>query len=291
MAILLWFFALHWCLSVFCQTFYLHRYGAHRMFTMSKPVERFFHLLTAVTQGSSFLLPGGYAILHREHHAYSDTEKDPHSPHVFKSFGKMMWQTKIRYMGLANGSIRPEPRFDGGYPVWPAVDNFFNSWAVRIGFGVAYTIPYLFLAPHWAFYLLLPFHYIMGPVHGAIVNYCGHKFGYRNFETPHGDKSKNTLVFDFLTFGELFQNNHHARGMRPNFAARWFEIDPAWQIMRVLAWVGAIKLAGTAKSVDELDHGVPVRGEVVSARGEAGPLQVLVDVHRVAGEVGGSAGV
>ena len=63
MAILLWFFALHWCLSVFCQTFYLHRYGAHRMFTMSKPVERFFHLLTAVTQGSSFLLPGGYAIL------------------------------------------------------------------------------------------------------------------------------------------------------------------------------------------------------------------------------------
>src|SRR5215510_13457056 len=201
MAILVGFFAFHWALSIFCQTFYLHRYGAHRMFTMSKGVERFFHLLTAISQGSSYLLPRGYAILHREHHAYSDTEKDPHSPHHFPGLGKMMWQTKIRYSGLAAGTIHPESR---------AVDKFFNSWPVRIAFGTAYTLPYLFLAPHWAFYLLLPIHYIMGPVHGAIVNWCGHKFGYRNFDTRDGDQSKNTLPFDFLTLGELFQNNHHA---------------------------------------------------------------------------------
>src|SRR5262249_48210980 len=160
MAILVGFFVFHWCLSVFCQTFYLHRYGAHRMFTMSKRTERFFHLLTAVSQGSSYLLPRGYAILHREHHAYSDTEKDPHSPHHFDGLGKMMWQTKNRYSGLAAGRIIPEPRFEGGYPEWPAVDNFFNSWAVRIGFGVAYTLPYLLIPHHWALYLLLPIHYI-----------------------------------------------------------------------------------------------------------------------------------
>src|SRR5689334_18531470 len=113
------FFVTHWCVSIFCQTFYLHRYGAHRMFTMSKGWERFFHVLTAVTQGSSYLLPRAYAILHREHHAFSDTERDPHSPHVYPSLGKMMWVTKERYAGLANRSITPEPRFEGGYPEWP----------------------------------------------------------------------------------------------------------------------------------------------------------------------------
>ena len=49
------FFISHWFLSVFSQTFFLHRYGAHRMFTMSKGWERFFYLLTYVCQGPSFL--------------------------------------------------------------------------------------------------------------------------------------------------------------------------------------------------------------------------------------------
>ena len=56
----------------------------------------------------------------------------------------------------------------------------------------------------------------MGPVHGAIVNWAGHKIGYRNYDSD--DNSKNTLVFDVLTMGELFQNNHHKWGQAPNFA-------------------------------------------------------------------------
>jgi stearoyl-CoA desaturase (delta-9 desaturase) len=64
-------------------------------------------------------------------------------------------------------------------------------------------------------FLLLPLHYVMGPIHGAIVNWCGHRYGYQN--------------------GELFQNNHHKFGMSPNFAVRKFEIDPCYQVMRLLA--------------------------------------------------------
>jgi stearoyl-CoA desaturase (Delta-9 desaturase) len=242
------FFAAHWSLAIFCQTFYLHRYGAHRMFEMNKFWERFFYLLTAVSQGSSFLLPRPYAILHRSHHAYSDAPGDPHSPHIDRGLGNMMWLTKVRYEDLASRRVQPEARFEGGYPEWPAVDRIFNSWQSRIAFGTAYTLFYMAFAPHWAYYLLLPIHYVMGPVHGAIVNYCGHKFGYRSFDTPHGDKSRNTLVFDFVTWGELFQNNHHARAMSPNFAARWFEIDPTWPIIRVLSWLRIVTLAGSARA-------------------------------------------
>ena len=73
-------FVIHWQLSVFCQSFFLHRYGAHQQFTMSRGWEKFFNILTSITQNSSYLNPRGYAILHRMHHAYSDTERDPHSP-------------------------------------------------------------------------------------------------------------------------------------------------------------------------------------------------------------------
>ena len=59
---------------MFCQSFFLHRFGAHKQFTMSRGWELFFNYLTALTQNSSYLNPRGYAILHRMHHAYSDTE-------------------------------------------------------------------------------------------------------------------------------------------------------------------------------------------------------------------------
>src|SRR5215831_9390898 len=95
------FFVLHWQISVFAQSFFLHRYGAHRQFTMSKGWERFFHLFTLITQGSSYLNARGYAILHRMHHAYSDTAKDPHSPQNYSNAMAMMLATKRRYDAFA----------------------------------------------------------------------------------------------------------------------------------------------------------------------------------------------
>src|SRR5688500_10435286 len=174
------FFLLHWQVSVFCQTFFLHRYGAHRQFTMSKGWERVFHLLTYVSQGSSFLSPRGYAILHRMHHAYSDTPEDPHSPRNHSNVFTMMWATKHRYDEFAYSRVEPEERFRGGYPVWPMLDKLSQSWVARIAWGAVYTLFYFQFATVWWLWLLLPLHFIMGPIHGAIVNYCGHRFGYRN---------------------------------------------------------------------------------------------------------------
>lgn len=244
MAVLL-FFVAHWQLSVFCQTFFLHRYCAHRMFTMSKGWERFFFLLTYVCQGSSFLSPRGYAILHRMHHAYSDTEKDPHSPLHHSNAFSMMVETKRIYDQFAYRRVAPEERFEGGIPEWPALERIGQSWALRFAWSGVYVLFYYHFATEAWMWALLPAQFIMGPIHGAIVNWCGHKYGYSNFD--NGDASKNTLPFDFLTLGELFQNNHHKFGAAPNFAARWFEIDPAYLVARALHAVGIIDLGAPQK--------------------------------------------
>ncbi len=236
------FFIAHWQLSVFFQTFYLHRYGAHKQFTMTKGWERFFHFCTYVFQGSSFLSPRAYAILHRMHHAYSDTEKDPHSPLFYKNAVTMMLHTKKMYDDFAYRRVEPEKRFEAGLPDWPAIDRLSQSWVGRLAWGGAYTLFYFtFVTAPWQ-WALLPMHFVMGPIHGAIVNWCGHKYGYQSFD--NGDASRNTLPFDFLTAGELFQNNHHKYGMSPNFAARWFELDPTYQVMRVFALLGIIDMTG-----------------------------------------------
>ena len=245
------FFSGHWILSVLMQSFLLHRYAAHQMFTFRSPFwERAFHLFTIVAQGPSYLNPHGYAVLHRMHHAYSDTEQDPHSPHHAANFFAMMLKTKKLYHRFAYREELPAKEFAGHTPTWSAVDNLGQSWVFRILAGAAYVPFYVYFVPAGMeyLYLLLPAHWLMGPIHGAIVNWGGHKYGYVNFKKTK-DESRNTLPFDFLTMGELFQNNHHGRATSPNFAYRWFEIDPTYQFMRVLSLFGIIKL-GRVKTVE-----------------------------------------
>ncbi|HET9958906.1 MAG TPA: acyl-CoA desaturase [Polyangiaceae bacterium] len=239
MSVILTFFIGHWLSSVFCQTFFLHRYGAHSQFELSKGWERFFHLLTYLTQGSSYLNPRGYAILHRMHHAYSDTQKDPHSPLFHSNAFSMMWATKKRYDAFAYYREKPEARFDGGVPEWRALDRLGQSWPMRMVWVLGYTSVYVAFAPSLWWFLLLPAHFVMGPIHGAIVNWGGHKYGYRNFKSD--DASRNTLVFDFVTLGELFQNNHHEFAMSPNFAARKFEVDPTYPVILLLEKLGIVR--------------------------------------------------
>lgn len=210
------------------------------MFKMNTFWEKFFYLVLLISQGSSFLNPRAYAILHRMHHAYSDTEKDPHSPHFFKDVFGMMIATKNMYLNYLHFKIEPEPAFRGDYPEWPLVDRIGDSWFFRIFCGLCYIAFYVAFATHWWMFLLLPIHFLIGPLHGAIVNWCGHKYGYSNHDND--DHSKNSLPWDLLMMGELFQNNHHKKPNSPNFATKWFEFDPTYPIMKTLHWMKIIKI-------------------------------------------------
>jgi stearoyl-CoA desaturase (delta-9 desaturase) len=89
----------------------------------------------------------------------------------------------------------------------------------------------------------------MGPVQGAIVNWCGHKYGYSNFN--NGDHSKNTTPFGILLMGELFQNNHHHAKNNANFARRWFEFDVTFIAMKVLHKLKIIQLVPVPAAINQ----------------------------------------
>ena len=244
MVAILIFFVTHWFLSLFFHSFFLHRYASHRMYTTNGIWERVIYFMTWFTQGSSYLVPKAYAVMHRMHHTYSDTEKDPHSPHFFKDVWGMMIHTARIFKGFTSGVTKPEPEFTREYlPNWDRLDRFGHHPITRIVFGLGYTAFYIFFAPSAWWFLLLPIHFLMGPIQGAIVNWCGHKYGYSNFK--NGDHSKNSTPFGVLLMGELFQNNHHHDKNNANFARKWFEFDLTYVIMLGLNKIRVIRLIGS----------------------------------------------
>lgn len=251
MNVIIPFFIAQWYLSLFFQTFFLHRYASHAAFTMSKFTEKVFFVLTWIFQGSNYLSPYGYGVMHRMHHAFADTPSDPHSPTYDETIFKMMWKTKTIYSAIAAKKVIPEDRFVDGVPQWEAFDKFARSWVSRLFWGVIYFGIYWTFVDVWWLWLLLPIQWMFSPIHGAIINWFAHKYGYTNFKV--GDTSKNFLPVDFLMMGESYHNNHHKYGSRANFGGvRWHEIDPTYQVIKLLNATGIIKLKNQKKLKPEI---------------------------------------
>ncbi len=240
--VILIFIVLHWYLSLFSQTFFLHRYAAHSMFAMQKGWDRVFYIFTWVTQGSSYLSPYAYGVLHRLHHAHTDTADDPHSPSYEKGLLPLMFKTWKIYTAIDNDQYPVEKKYKAGLPMWRSFDRFAGSNVIRLLWVAAYVIIYWQFATAWWMWLLVPVHCLMGPIHGAIINYFAHKYGYRNFEME--DTSKNFLPVDILMMGESYHNNHHKFISRPNFGFRWFELDPTYPVIKLLSFLRIIRLSG-----------------------------------------------
>lgn len=239
MAIII-FFLSHWYLSLFAQTFFLHRYAAHKMFTMGPKTEKFFYWLTFIFQGSSFLSPYAYGVMHRLHHAYADTEKDPHSPQFSSNLFTMMWSTKNFYTSIVKKKDDIEAKFKKNVPHWAFMEKVADSWMSRLAWAAAYVAFYFIFAESYWVFLLLPIHFLMGPVHGVIINWFAHKYGYRNYEVD--DTAKNLLPVDILMMGESYHNNHHKFGGRANFGVKWYEFDPTYPIILLLNKIKIIRL-------------------------------------------------
>lgn len=253
--VILFFFIGIWYLSLFSQTFFQHRYAAHGSFSMSRFWERFFFVFSYITQGSSYMSPRAYAIMHRMHHAYTDTERDPHSPNFSSNIFAMMWRTRNIYLDIDRRRMQVEERFTKNLPKWERLDRWGNSPLSRVLWGVAYIAFFLVFASSFWWFLLLPIVITMGAFHGAVINWFAHKYGYINFRLK--DTSRNLLVVDVLMLGESYHNNHHKHPSSINFGRRWHEIDPVYPVVLLLKWLRIINFPKASVSALEVRQEKP----------------------------------
>lgn len=157
------------------------------------------------------------------HHAYTDTDQDPHSPSYDKHLFAMMKRTRNIYFNIFKNRYPVENRFSKNVPEWTRFDNWANSSLSRLLWIGIYTCLYIVFAPSFWFLLILPLHFAMGPVHGVIINWFAHKYGETNYET--NNTSKNLFKVDWLMLGEGYHNNHHMNPSRTNFATKKGEFD------------------------------------------------------------------
>lgn len=245
--------------SIVIQSILHHRGAAHDMYEFKHPiVQKIMYILALIFLGPSYLSPRTYAIMHRMHHAYADTDADPHRPYNgFWGVFRTMWLTARRYDAIHKGEqflnidgnkVLIGEKFKKNLMDWPMFDKIFHTWPARISFIAIYFVTYYFIITEYnlspIFYGMVILHSIMAPLHGAIVNYYAHIYG----DAPNkvSDTSKNMPWFArniLRLFGELLHNNHHAKPASPDFSLGNPDLhDNGYLLLKSLEGFGLIKI-------------------------------------------------
>jgi stearoyl-CoA desaturase (Delta-9 desaturase) len=203
-----------------------HRYFAHRSYRLP----RWAQLVMAVGGTTAFQKgPLWWAAHHRDHHRYSDTDQDVHSPIRGFWWSHVGWILCDRWSGTDEGRIRdfakyPELRWlnrnDWVAPAaLAALCLAFGGWSgLVVGFGLS-TI----LLWHGTF----------------LVNSMAHVFGRRRYVTS--DTSRNSFLIALVTNGEGWHNNHHHYQASARQAFRWWQWDPSYYVLWALSKVGIVR--------------------------------------------------
>lgn len=213
-------------LRIFGITAAYHRYFSHNAFKTSRVFQFILAYLgaTAMQKG-----PLWWAAHHRNHHRYSDTEKDLHSPKQ-KGFwySHMIWFLNNEYNDYDARIIKDYYK----YPELVWLDR--NHWIAPLSYAI---LLYLLGGWDWLVYGYGVATFFVG--HGTwTINSLAHVIGSRRFETR--DDSRNNFFLAILTMGEGWHNNHHHYSHSANQGFYWYEIDFTYYILKILNWIGLI---------------------------------------------------
>lgn len=179
-------------------------------------------------------------MMHRLHHAHTDKEEDPHSPHFEPNPFLLLLRTRNNYDAIYTAFQLVNDKYKKRLPEWKGFDKFAHTWYARTAWAIIYISVYICFATAWWMYLLLPVTLAMGALQGMVVNWWAHKFGYENFKLTN--TSKNILPVDLLFVGEAYHNNHHKYPGRVNNAVKWFEFDITYRVMLLMQRLGIIRI-------------------------------------------------
>ena len=236
-------FAVMYVVAGFGVTVGFHRLLTHRAFQTHKPVEYAFAVAGSLAVQGPVI---DWVADHRKHHAHTDREGDPHSPHV--DFGEG-WRGALRglfhaHMGwlfiehgrAARRKYAPDLTEDAGMR---AINRRFH-WIVGlsllapflIGLALDRTLAGALTALLWGGFVRVFFqHHITWS-----INSVCHFFGRRRFDVD--DHSTNVLWLALPSLGESWHHNHHAFPRSAEHGLRWWEVDPSALVIRGLQRLG-----------------------------------------------------
>lgn len=226
---------------------YLHREQTHRGIRLNPVIQHFYRFWMWFTTG---MLTKDWVAIHRKHHAFCETEDDPHSPQIH-GIKKVLFHGVTLYTKERKNQETLD-KYGKGTP---------NDWIERNIYTRFHYLGILLLAAvNFALFgvigfLVFAIQIIWIPFFAAgVINGIGHFVGYRNYRTD--DSSRNITRYAFFVFGEELHNNHHAFPSSCKFAHKKGEHDLGWYVIRVLNKLGLCKIKKVVPDlfVDDLSH-------------------------------------
>jgi stearoyl-CoA desaturase (delta-9 desaturase) len=220
-----------------------HRLLTHRSFQTSKGLEYLFAILGSMAVQGSVI---SWVADHRKHHAHTDEEGDPHSPHVDPDGGSHgvfsgLWHAHTGWLLSAHGcaswkKYAPDLYEDRGmrmisrqFPLLVLASLLVPALA---GYLVTGTLIGAITALLWGGFVRIFFvHHITWS-----VNSVCHFLGSRRFDTD--DHSTNVFWLAIPSLGESWHHNHHAFPRSAVHGLKRWELDPSAIFIAALEKVG-----------------------------------------------------
>jgi fatty-acid desaturase len=234
---------LHWLTGGIGVCLGYHRLFTHRSFSTYAPVRWMIAIFGALSGEGAVI---DWVANHRKHHALSDKDGDPHSPHDGPWWSHMLWlargmkaETRKAHVSRWAPDLQKDAslRFiSAAFLLWQFL---FAGLVYAAGYalgGTSMAISFLV----WGIFVRLVF-----VLHSTwFVNSASHMWGYRNYETT--DDSRNNWWVALITYGEGWHNNHHAYPTMARHGHRWWEVDLTFATIRLMQFCG---LAWDVKTV------------------------------------------
>jgi stearoyl-CoA desaturase (delta-9 desaturase) len=217
-----------------------HRLLTHRAFASYPWVERTFAVLGSLSVQGSVM---DWVADHRKHHAHTDREGDPHSPHIGHGSGLSgLWHAHVGWLLETQGQADWKKYAAELYedPAMRMIGRRFPQLAV-----LSLLIP---TVAGWVLHDFTAAGALRGLVWGGLVriffvhhvtwsvNSVCHFFGSRRFDLE--DHSTNVGWLAVLSLGESWHHNHHAFPRSAYHGLRRWEIDPSGLIIAGMQKVG-----------------------------------------------------
>jgi len=209
-------------LGLLVTTVYLHRSLSHRALLLSTGVRGVCRVLTWLLTG---MQPRQWVAVHRKHHAFTDTERDPHSPIVL-GFARVQFLNASLYRKVAR-----DPATVARYARDLPPDRWDRWLFDRAFLGLGLGVGFLVVLVGWELALVVAVvhasYYLLG---GGAINAIGHKWGRRPFD----NRATNNQWLAWIVVGEGLHNNHHAAATSSRLSLTKGEFDPGWWCIRAL---------------------------------------------------------